>query len=292
MLPHSSSFTSVSERCGRMLVHVHFRLVLALLLIGNGILLGLETLAQTRSLLSPEFSRVSDWVFLVLFSIEMVLRFGAQPKQFFTKAWDVFDLLIVLMSWWIVFGPAIPLLRSFRILRLIRLIELLPHLDSIVSALKRSIPGILNVGSLFFLLLYIFSVMATQIYGDHHPTYFGTLAHSSRTLFQLILGDNWGEIMHTVHKNQPYSPLFFVPFIFIMAFSILNLFVGLIVSSMEKAAEELKENQESKIAQAPNPKETIEDSLANLQRDVQSIQAHLKLFLALPPNSHSKKTPK
>ena len=271
--------TRLTQPFQRLLAHFHFRWMFGCFLCLNGVVLGLETLPQILTSYY-QMMEVMDWIFAIGFTIEMGIRFLAKPDQFFKTPWDLFDLLIVGISWSIICFPESVILRSLRILRLLRLIELLPHLSEILGALKRAFPGILNVGSILLILFYIFSVMATQIYQFQHTHYFSNLAVSARTLFQLMLADNWGEIMGSVNQTHPYSLFFFIPFIVVMTFTILNLFVGLIVNAMETAAEDIDLEQtingsQQAINRTLQPTSS-EPTLSDLQKDIQAIQAYLK----------------
>lgn len=209
----------------------------AILIVINAFVLGAETYESMQTYASV--LHTIDCIFLSLFVIEMLLRVFASGFRFFQSGWHIFDFLTVLLSLVSAF-PAFSALRVIRIIRVMRLISIFPQIRMVISAIYMAIPGILSVACLLFMMFYVFSIIAYNLFHDINHELFDSLGGSMYTLFQLMLCDEWSNITRPILEKMPYSWLFFIPFIVIMTFSMLNLFFGLIVNAMQKAAD--KEN--------------------------------------------------
>jgi voltage-gated sodium channel len=206
----------------------------AILIVLNALVLGAETYESMRPYLN--IIQTIDYVFLGLFSIELLVRIRVDGLSFFRNGWNVFDTAIVLISVVSMF-PMVSILRVVRIIRIMRLISMFPKMRVIISAIYMAVPGIFSISCLLFMMFYVFSVIAYNLFHEINPVLFNSLGGSMYTLFQLMLCDEWSLITRPILEKMPYSWLFFIPFIIIMTFSILNLLFGLIVNAMQKAAE-------------------------------------------------------
>lgn len=211
----------------------------AILIILNAFVLGAETYPSMQPYVS--FFHAIDSILLGVFVIELSLRIFAGGFRFFKCGWNLFDMVTILVSVISAF-PALSAFRVIRIIRVMRLISIFPQMRMVISALYMAIPGILSVACLLFMMFYVFSVIAYNLFNDINPELFSSLGGSMYTLFQLMLCDEWSAITRPILEKMPYSWLFFIPFIVIMTFSMLNLFFGLIVNAMQRAAD--KENEE------------------------------------------------
>jgi voltage-gated sodium channel len=209
--------------------------LLAILLVLNAVILGMETSVN----LMDEYGTylvALDTIILYVFVFEIALRLIAGGFRFFKCGWNLFDFVIIAIS---ISAAATSLsaLRTLRVLRLLRFLSLSPSMKFLVSSLGRALPGILNIALILLAMFYIWAVVACQSFGSDNPP-FASLTRSMYTLFQVMLGDNFGELTNKVMETHPYAYLFFIPYMIVMAFTILNLFFGLIVGSMQGAAEE------------------------------------------------------
>ena len=157
--------------------------------------------------------------------------------------------------------PALSAFRVVRIIRVMRLISIFPQMRMVISAIYMAIPGILSVTCLLFMMFYIFSVLAYNLFHGINPELFSSLGGSMYTLFQLMLCDEWSAITRPILDEMPYSWLFFIPFIVIMTFSMLNLFFGLIVNAMQRAAD--KENEEALAKRKKTGKQKADELIPN-----------------------------
>lgn len=178
-----------------------------------------------------------DHVILGFFVVEIGLRLYAFRASFFRDAWSLFDFSIVAVAILPATG-AFSVLRASRMLRVLRLISVIPSLRKVVGGLIVSLPGLASIFVLLMLVFYVFAVMATNLYGAAFPEWFGTIGDSYYTLFQVMTLESWSMgVVRPIMEVYPHSWAFFVPFIACTAFTVLNLFIGVIVSAMQEQHE-------------------------------------------------------
>ncbi|MCM0020317.1 MAG: ion transporter [Tagaea sp.] len=222
------------------------RIVMTLIVL-NAITLGLETSSGVMAAIGP-FLRVLDKAILAAFTVEIAIRVFAHGARFFRGGWNWFDLIVVAIALVPASGP-LSVLRALRVLRVLRLISIVPAMRSVVEALLRSMPGMSAILALLLLVFYVFAVMGTKLFGQTHPEQFGSLGATLLTLFQLMTLDGWsGEIVKPVLEDHPGAMLYFLPFILMSTFVVLNLFIALIVESMTRLHAEEKPDMAAQIA--------------------------------------------
>lgn len=200
----------------------------------NAVILGLET---SKSLMENWGWLISglDTLCLAIFVIELALKLFAQGPRFFRDGWNLFDFAIVGISL-APAGAGLSVLRALRIFRLLRVVSVVPSLRRVVEAFIMALPGMGSVLLLTGIIFYIGAVIATKLYGPAFPEWFGTLGASLYSLFQVMTLESWSMgIVRPVIAQFPNAWLFFIPFILITAFAVMNLVVGLIVSTMQDA---------------------------------------------------------
>lgn len=202
------------------------------LIVLNAVVLGLETSASVVERVGGLLDSLDRGI-LAVFVVEIGLRLYARRLNFFRDPWSVFDFIVVGISLIPASGP-LAVLRALRVLRVLRLISMVPRLRFVVEALLRAVPGISSIGLLMLVLFYVFGVMATGLFGGKFPDWFGTIGDSMYTLFQIMTLESWSMgIVRPVMAEYPYAWLFFVPFILVTTFTMLNLFIGIIVDTMQ-----------------------------------------------------------
>jgi voltage-gated sodium channel len=200
----------------------------------NAVLLGLETSASIMADWGP-LIRALDMTCLAIFVIEIALKLVAYRLSFFRNGWNIFDFVIVGSSL-LPGAQTLSVLRALRILRLLRVISVAPRLRRVVEGFITALPGMGSVFLLMALIFYIGAVMATKLFGASFPDWFGTLGLSAYSLFQIMTLESWSMgIVRPVMEIYPYAWAFFVPFIMVTTFAVVNLLVGLIVNSMQDA---------------------------------------------------------
>ena len=205
--------------------------IIAILL--NAIVLGLETSPTVMASFSTALIAI-DKLCLLIFVIELAIKMFAYRLHFFRSGWNIFDLLVVGIA--LVPGAGVwAVLRSLRVLRVLRLLTAIPSLKKVVAAFIHAIPGLSGVMTVMSIFFYTTGVLATKLFGATHPEWFGTLGASLYTLFQVMTLESWSMgIVRPVMETHPWAFAFFVPFIIIATFTILNLFIGIIVSTMQE----------------------------------------------------------
>ncbi len=206
-------------------------------IIFNAITLGLSTSPSIQANLGHVL-RVIDTLVLGVFVAELLLKFYAYRLDFFKNAWNIFDLVVVTLGL-LPNRDGLSALRGLRVIRAMRLLSVIPQMRAVVQALLDALPGMGAVIIMISIVFYVFAVMATLMYGPDFPEWFGTLGRSLYSLFQIMTLESWSMgIVRPVMETHPTAWIFFVPFIVITAFSVLNLFIGLLVNTMQSAVED------------------------------------------------------
>lgn len=200
----------------------------------NAVILGLETSATAMQIAGPLIAML-DSICLAIFLAEIAVKLVAYGRSFFRDGWNVFDFIIVAIS----LVPAtqgFTVLRALRILRLLRVLSVTPSLRRVVEGLMAALPGMGSVFLLMGIIFYVGAVMATKFFGEAYPDWFGTIGKSGYSLFQIMTLESWSMgIVRPVMREFPYAWAFFVPFILVTTFAVVNLIVGLVVNSMQDA---------------------------------------------------------
>ncbi|MGB1033743.1 MAG: ion transporter [Primorskyibacter sp.] len=203
----------------------------------NAVILGLETSATVMERAGGLILTL-DRLCLAIFVLELAAKLFAQGGRFFRSGWNLFDFAIVGVSL-VPAAQGLSVLRSLRILRLLRVISVAPTLRRVVEGFINALPGMGSVFLLIGVIFYIASVMATKLFAASFPDWFGDLGRSAYTLFQVMTLESWSMgIVRPVMEVYPMAWVFFVPFILVTTFAVVNLVVGLIVNSMQDAHSE------------------------------------------------------
>ncbi|MDJ1463881.1 MULTISPECIES: ion transporter [unclassified Nitratireductor] len=246
-----------------------FEAVITVLIVINAVTLGLETSERAMAAVGPLLLTI-DRAILGVFVLELMARFAVYQKNFFRDPWRIFDLLIV----GIALVPAtagLSVLRALRILRVLRLVSMVPSLRRVVGGLVAALPGMGSIMLLLGLVYYVFAVMATKLFGASFPDWFGTIGHSAYSLFQIMTLESWSMgIVRPVMEVYPLAWMFFIPFIVSTTFTVLNLFIGIIVSAMQAEHDE-EASAERTALQAEQ--EVILDEIRALRKEVQAMNA-------------------
>jgi voltage-gated sodium channel len=207
------------------------RSIMALIII-NAIILGLETSPEVMAAFAPQFN-IFDQFVIVVFCVELVLRIYAKGTRFFFDPWGIFDLIVVVITL-LPSSEALSVLRALRVLRVFRLVSAIPRLRRIVAALLHAVPGVGAVMALLMLVFYVFSVITTKVFGENFPNWFGSLGESMFTLFQIMTLESWSMgIVRPVMEMHPWAWILFLTFIILSSFTVLNLFIAIIIDSMQ-----------------------------------------------------------
>ncbi|MGD8594168.1 MAG: ion transporter [Gammaproteobacteria bacterium] len=239
------------------------------LIIVNAITLGLET-STTVMRNAGGLISVLDSIILTIFVIEITLRIVGRGTEFFKDPWSIFDFTVVAIAL-IPAGSDYAVLRALRVLRVLRLLSMVPQMRRVVSALLAAIPGLSSIILVLILVFYVFAVMATNLFAAEHPEWFGTIGRSMYTLFQIMTLESWSMgIVRPLMQTHPYAWVFFVPFILVATFTMLNLFIAIIVNAMQTQTEQETEKTVAAVEQATQQVDV------HLHQDIKNIEAELR----------------
>nr|WP_221472073.1 ion transporter [Amycolatopsis umgeniensis] len=238
----------------------------------NAVTLGLETSTRMLAEYGPLLHAV-DYIALTIFVLELCAKFYAYRAKFFRDPWNIFDLLVVGIAVIPTTGP-FAVLRALRVLRVLRLISVVPSMRKVVTGLLAAIPGMASIAALLALIIFVAGVMATKLFGAISPENFGDLGTSLFTLFQVMTGEAWPDIAKEIMKEAPMAWVFFVVYILVSSFAVLNLFIAVVVSGMEDELRQDIREEEAKQAetQAMANKEIL-DELRALRAEVAELSA-------------------
>ncbi len=218
-----------------------FSLTITAVILINAVTLGLETSPRAMAAAGPLLLAL-DSAALWVFSVELSLKLWLYRTRFFRDAWNVFDLIIVAIAWVPSAGP-LSVLRALRIMRVLRLVSVVPQMRNVIGALFKALPGMGSIVAVLTLIFYVAAVMATKLFGAAFPELFGSIGASMYSLFQIMTLESWSMgIVRPVMEVYPSAWMFFVPFIIATTFTVLNLFIALMVNSMQSLHSETNES--------------------------------------------------
>ncbi len=225
---------TLREKTTAFLETARVRNFIVAVIVFNAVILGMET-SESIMAAAGGVILALDRLCLAIFVAELLLKLFAYGGRFFRSGWNIFDFVIVGVSL-IPGNGGLSVLRALRILRVLRVISVVPSLRRVVEGFVTALPGMGSVFLLMGIVFYIGAVMATKLFGDAFPEWFGTLGRSGYSLFQIMTLESWSMgIVRPVMEIYPYAWAFFVPFIMVTTFAVVNLLVGLIVNSMQDA---------------------------------------------------------
>ena len=235
---------SLRERVSGFIESARFERCITALIVTNAITLGIETSPPVAARFGDAMYAF-DRLVLAVFVVELLLRFFVHRSRFFGDPWRVFDFVVVGIAV-VPTGGAFAVLRALRVLRVLRLVSLVPSMRRVIGALLKALPGMASIVGLLGLVLYVFAVMATKLYGAIAPEFFGTLGASLFTLFQIMTVEGWPDVARSVMTQSPHSWIFFVVYLLIATFMVLNLFIAVVVNAMQsQVTEDLKDDGEA-----------------------------------------------
>jgi len=239
------------------------------LIVANAITLGIETSPQVVARFG-HLLHAFDRAVLGVFVVELLLRFFVHRGRFFADPWRVFDFVVVAIALVPASGP-LAVLRALRVLRVLRLLSIVPSMRRVVGALLAAIPGLGSIALVLLILYYVFAVIATSLFGASHPDWFGHIGRSQYTLFQIMTLESWSMgIARPVMSEFPYAWIFFVAFILVATFTMLNLFFPIIVNAMQRYSDGEPQNAEAMPRDAD-----VRDELRALRAEIERLRLGL-----------------
>lgn len=272
---YDTDFTGLRGRIADIIESNGFIIAISALIVINAVTLGLETSPQMMERYGP-YLLMTDRLVLIVFVAEILLKLFVYRLSFFRAGWNVFDFAIVLVSLMPAAGP-FAVIRTLRILRVLRLMSVVPQMRRIVSALLGAIPGMASIIGVLLILFYVSAVWTTQIFGAHPDPkiqeLFGSLSNSMYTLFQVMTLENWADgIAGPTLEHFSWAWAFFVAFIIITSFAVLNLFIGIIVDAMNMAHDFPPDHKTHK----KGAQDTQEDQKQRLTRRLYDLESEIR----------------
>ena len=216
-------------------------------IIANGVLLGLETspaLTQRYGTLMHWGNQIALGIFIAEAVIKLLARYP-KPQRYFTDGWNVFDFLVIVFALVPATGQFAMVARLARLLRIVRLVSAIQDLRLIVAALVRSIPSVVHVIMLMSIVVYIYAIMGYHLFHEHDPDNWRNLGVSILTLFNIITLEGWTEVMNTAMERHPLAWIYFVSFVVMGTFVVINMFVAIIINNLDEAKRERLEDLET-----------------------------------------------
>jgi voltage-gated sodium channel len=259
---------SMRDRIGIFIESDKVQISITGLILINAIVLGLET-SPSVVLSYGNLLSLLDTVILAVFIIEIAIKIVYRGLGFFKNGWNVFDFLVVSIALIPASGP-FAVVRALRILRVLRLLSMVPQMRTVVQAFIVAIPGMLSIVALILLIFYVSAVLATNLFGQDFPVWFGHIGRSMYSLFQIMTLESWSMgIVRPIMKLYPYAWVFFVPFILLTSFAVINLFIGVIVDSMQSQHRQVSNELITESSLIEEKLDTVEQEIGELRRLLQ-----------------------
>ncbi len=226
-----NQFTGWRGSLAKFIESKRFSGFITFVILVNAVTLGLETDGAMVERFGS-FLTIIDSIALVIFVVEICLKLIVYGLSFFRAGWNIFDFIIVTIALLPAIGP-LSVLRTLRVLRVLRLVSVVPQMRRVIAALFHAIPGMASIIAVLLIIFYVASVLVTKLFGPAFEELFGSIGASMYTLFQIMTLEGWSEeVVRPVMAVYPWSWMFFIPFIIVTSFAVLNLFIGIIVDAM------------------------------------------------------------
>lgn len=232
----------------------------------NALVFGIQTSPSARQACGGWLNKI-DGICLAVFTVELLLKIVAYNRNFCKDPWNIFDFIVVAVS----FVPDCGMfssIRLFRILRIFKLISGIRHMRIILGAIVKSVKGILWTGSLLILIYYVYGILGTYLFGATFGDWFGSLGKSVYSLFQIMTLESWSMgIARPVIAVYPYAWIYFVSYILLSSFLVMNVVVGIVLNSITECC------------QAEEPEagtNSLKEELSKLKKQIEAVEAVLE----------------
>ncbi|MBY6210101.1 ion transporter [Microbulbifer agarilyticus] len=259
-----------AESCRRLVEAPIFNQVIIGLIMVNAVAVGLETSTWVVERFSGMLQGVNQLI-LLAFMVEAAIKIAAEgrrPWRYFANGWNCFDFSIIVLSLIPAAGPMATLARLVRVLRVLRLVSAFPELRLLVDTLLRSLPSMFHISLLMGIIFYIYGVAGYFLFHEIDPTHWRTLPIALLSLFRIVTFEDWTDIMYTAMDAMPYAWIYFISFVVMGAFVMINLFIGVVLNNLEEA----KLRRLDELSMPPSQTEILrelratQESLARLQK--------------------------
>ncbi len=261
---------TVVALCRRLVGNVVFETVIVIVIVVNATMLGLETFDTVTAGYEHAFD-IGYNVILAVYVVELLIRFtaaGWNVREFVKNHWNVFDFVVIAASFIPGLRATAMLLRLVRLARIVRIIRFLPDLHVVIGAIARSVPGVASLAAATALLIYIYGMLGWIIFGNHNPEHYGNIGRAMLTMFVMLTLENLPENVDMGLAVSPWTVLFFISYAIILSFLVFNLFIGIVLNSMEeaRAADRKKHERDDLLERLRSARQALEDAERELQR--------------------------
>jgi voltage-gated sodium channel len=268
----------MAERCRRIADSQRFQAFIFGVIVLNAITLGLETYDFSNRVESA--LTVLDGTFLGIFVVELAIRiaaYGRRPQDFFKQGWNVFDFVVIGLAFVPGLRQNVTLLRLARLLRVVRLVSVMPDLRILVRAMARSIPPITSLVMLTVLLMYIYGMVGWILFHEEDPEQWGNIGQSLLTLFQILTLENWPQYLERGQEIHSASWIFFVSYVLIASFLVINVLIAIIINSMEEVHDAEREEERRRRGEelASGSDGTVAERLEEIRSSLDRLEAQL-----------------
>jgi voltage-gated sodium channel len=244
----------------------------------NAIVLGAETYGGVRDRYGDALHLLNE-IFLGFFVVELVIRLVAcwpRPGRFFTNGWNLFDFLVVVASFLPGLRENATLLRLLRLARIVRAVRFLPDLRVVLAAVVRSVPGVSSLAVMTLLLVYLYGMVGWVVFHEHDPGNFGNVGQAMVTMFVLLTLENLPTYIERGQELSDWTLLFYLSYVLVASFLIFNLFIGIVINSMEEArAEEQRRDRDAERAAAAASDDAEDDLVVAVEDRIDDLRSAL-----------------
>jgi voltage-gated sodium channel len=226
----------IAARCRRIADSPRFQAFIMGVIVANAITLGLGTYESFPEGLHSLLITLDD-VFLGIFVVELAIRiaaYGRRPQDFFKDSWNVFDFVVIGLAFTPGIRDNVTLLRLARLLRVVRIVSVMPDLRILTRAMARSLPPITSLAVLTLLLMYVYGMVGWILFHEEDPEQWGNIGQALLSLFQILTLENWPQYLEAGQAIHPASWIFFVSYVLIASFLVINILIAIIINSMEE----------------------------------------------------------
>src|SRR5918993_4671097 len=225
----------------KLVNHTYFNNFITMIILIQAAVLVLETISELKNFI-PLFNLINAFV-LSIFIIEASLKiFSSYPhfSNYFRDGWNILDFSIIVLSLLPLSGGYTTVARLIRLLRVVRLTNRYKEMSIVVMTIVKSLPSMINVLLLLSLIFFIYSIAGYNLFNGVDTDHWGTLPKSMLTLFQILTLEGWVEIMSSATNANPLYGIYFISFIIIGTFIVINIFVAVIVKKSEEAYKQIE----------------------------------------------------
>jgi voltage-gated sodium channel len=269
----------IARTCARIADSNRFQMFIMGVIVANAVTLGLGTYDFSSGV--DSLLTTLDDVFLGIFVVELAIRiaaFGSRPQDFFRDGWNLFDFIVIGLAFTPGIRDNVTLLRLARLLRVVRVVSVMPDLRVLLRAMVRSIPPITSLALLTLLLMYVYGMVGWILFHEEDPEQWGNIGESMLSLFQILTLENWPQYLDAGQAIHPASWIFFVSYVLIASFLVINILIAIIINSMDEvhAAERARERGEldDELAAADG---SVADRLREIRHVVDKLEAQLEV---------------